>query len=252
MIRSIFMTVACSSMLAATLVSAQERPLLRGALIDGAGITISSSGGGLSIQSSTRDGVRTIKANDNGKKTEIVIEADGLITVKHTKQYGPDDMDELEKTHPDLIMYLQAIPKEAGNHKVEVSLNITTDYEADSEEDLKERHPEIFKLYEKYSKSGGLGGRFSVEMPRLVIPPAMIEPPDVDFEEMREKMKEKIREMEGQLKNDAIEKMKNDPDVIKIEKIEEKASDAQKSNSEQKKDTKKEDGKKRKVDRNDT
>lgn len=250
MIRNTIALIACGCLLAVSTASAQvPRPGIRGAIIDGAGMTFSSSGGGLSIQSTTRDGVRTIKANDNGKKTEIVIDAEGFITVKHTRQYGPDDMEQLEKTHPDLIMHLQAIPKESGNHKVEVSLNITTDYDAENEADLKERHPEIFELYEKYTKSGSIGGTLSIEMPRLILPPRMIEPPDADFEEMREEMKKKIED----LRQKAVDRMKADPDVIKIERIEEKDSDTEKSSDDEtKKESKSDDGKKRKINENDT
>lgn len=208
-------------------------PEIRGALIDGAGITMSSSSNGMTIQSTTRDGVQTIKAQENGIKTEIVIDVDKAIKIKHTKAYGPDDFEKLEKDHPDLIMYLESVPKTVGNNKVELTLNVTSDYEASSADDLKERHPEIYKLYEKYSGGNAFGmNRMTLEFPDIAIPALEVRPPAGEMKVDLDELRQKLETQEKELKEKAAKRLNIDPDgIIQIEKVEEKASDSSKSSS---------------------
>lgn len=112
----------------------------------------------MSISVSQANGVKTTKINDNGQKFEIVeSEADG-ITVKLTKSYGPDDIEQLKEDYPDLFMHVSAFPTETEGATVELHVNLVKKHTAKNVEELKEKHPEAFEVYEKYSKQNAFGG----------------------------------------------------------------------------------------------
>lgn len=145
-----------------------------GVIMDG---TMFSSGSNMSIQMSMENGVKKIRATEDGVKTYIE-EGENGILVKVTKQYGPEQMDILMEEHPDIYMSMKDFPTETEDaDEIEVSVGITKKYEASSADELKEKHPEIHKRYEKYS-NGNPGmqifrGRFGDELliPRLEIRP---------------------------------------------------------------------------------
>ena len=200
MSRNIHLLLALAGLLALpSLVSAQA-DLPRIDLGRGGVIRLSSSsfGGGTSYQKTVRDGVTTIKATEkDGKKVTIVDDPDNGITVKITKRYSPENADELEKSMPGLYMHLKSIPKTSDNAKVEVHVDVTRDFEADDKEDLKNKHPEIFKVYDKYSKGGagrmGLGGVRGMRMIR----PMEIRPLEMEMkiEDMRKEVEKKMEEL---------------------------------------------------------
>ena len=124
----------------------------------GGAVQLKSISNGMSISVSQENGVKTTKVNDNGKRFEIVeSEADG-ITVKLTKSYGPDDVEQLKEDYPDLFMHFSSFPKETEGATVELQVNLVKKYTAKNVEELKEKHPEAFAVYEKYSKQNAIGG----------------------------------------------------------------------------------------------
>ena len=113
----------------------------------------------MSISVSQANGVKTTKINDNGQKFEIVeSEADG-ITVKLTKSYGPDDIEQLKEDYPDLFMHISAFPTETEGGTVELQINVVNKHTAQNADELKEKHPEAFEVYEKYGKQNAVGPR---------------------------------------------------------------------------------------------
>ena len=124
----------------------------------GGAVQLKSVSNGMSISVSQANGVKTTKIDDNGKKFEIVeSEADG-ITIKLTKSYGPDDIEQLKEDYPDLFMHFSSFPKETEGATVELQINLVKKHTAKNVEELKEKHPEAFAVYEKYSKQNAFGG----------------------------------------------------------------------------------------------
>ncbi len=167
--------------------------------IDGGAIQFSSSSssGGRSVSVSVKDGVKTTKGKEGGEKVVIVEDPENGIKVSWTKRYGPEDADELEKTMPGLYMHLKSMPKKVDEAKVDVHVDVTRDFEADDKSDLKSKHPEVFEVYEKYTKNQGI--RFGgIRRPmRLDVRPRIVDPADIrdEIEKMKSEIEEKMKEM---------------------------------------------------------
>ena len=199
-------------------------------------LSSSSFGGGTSIQKTVRDGVTTIKVTEkDGKKVVIVDDPNNGITVKMTKRYSPKNADELEKSMPGLYMHLKSIPKTSDNAKVEVHVDVTRDYEADDKDDLKNKHPEVFKVYEKYTK-GGAGRVIRLGGGR------MIRPMEIRPIELEMKMEDVRREIEKKMKE-----LK-----MRIPEVEGGGGIRERKKEEKKEDKKEEKKSDKKTDRNDT
>ncbi len=168
--------------LAPLMCSAQERLIdelrteIRGAIMlqdDFPSIVGGMTGGGSSWLNSSTDanGATTIKGkNPKDGLFEIMEDAEGAITVKVTREYGVDDADELLESHPELYMYLKAIPKEIGDSQIVIKMDITTTYKGDTAEELKESNEDAFKLYEKYKKGSASGSPFAPPLRARVMP----------------------------------------------------------------------------------
>ncbi len=114
-----------------------------------------------------QNGVKTTRVNDNGKKMEIVEDPASGIICKVTKTYGPNDLAKLEEEQPELFMHLSAIPKTIGEAQVEINIGVTSTYTAADKDELKTKHPEVYKLYAKYTKQGAVG-RIHLGFPRAL------------------------------------------------------------------------------------
>jgi len=148
------------------------------ALMDGA---VFSSGSNMSLSTSIENGVKKIRATENGVKTYIEEDESGIV-VKITRRYGPEQMDILMEEHPGLYMAMKDFPTEVEDaEEIEVSLGVTKKYEAANAEELKEKHPEVFKSYQKYNSGnsgsirtwrGGIG-RGGIGIPEIRITPEL-------------------------------------------------------------------------------
>ena len=129
--------------------------VLIGQEIDGIGVIddLQVSGSSSSSFSVTdQNGVKTTRVvDDRGKRIEIVEDPASGITCKVTKNYGPKDLAKLEDEQPELFMHLSAIPKTVDNSQVEISVGVTTTYSAADKDELESKHPDVFKLYAKYT-----------------------------------------------------------------------------------------------------
>ncbi len=115
---------------------------------------------GQTLSTTIRNGVQITKgSNSQDGNFKIKIDADGAISVQMTREYGVDDADKIMESHPELYMYLKAIPTEVGNSKIKIKFEITTTYKADDEAALKEKDADAFALYEKYGKQRRNGFR---------------------------------------------------------------------------------------------
>ena len=127
--------------------------------------------GSVSLTTSTdRDGVRTTKGSSSEDgQFEIRVDPSGEIAVTMTREYGVEDADKLMESHPELYMYLKAIPTEVGDCKIKIKIEVTTTIEADDEAALKEKDEDAFDLFERYGKDSGMRvfrGRFEMAAPR--------------------------------------------------------------------------------------
>ena len=142
-----------------------------------------SSGQSWSTTSRTENGV-TITKGSSSKFGEFEIreDEDGNIEVTLTQEYGVEDADKIMESHPELYMYLKAMPEQIGDSKVEIKFNVSTTYKADSPEHLKEQNEVAFEVYEG-AKNGGsrdiralrdamrariIEGRLDVPVPRRI------------------------------------------------------------------------------------
>lgn len=102
-------------------------------------------GGNGETQTATdRQGRRTI--------TMRVNEQAGIL-VEVAIDYGPNDKDELIRKHPDLSDYVELFPQQVGEHQVELSIKIRSQYRAKTPEELKAKHPNAFNLMRRYYKN---------------------------------------------------------------------------------------------------
>ncbi len=159
-------------------------PVQTGGVNSGIGVimdtTMFSTGNSVAVQVTMEDGIKKIRAEENGLKTYIEESAGGGILMRLTRQYGPDDMDLLMEKHPDLYMSAKDFPATTeGAEAVEVTIGITQKIEAASVDALKVQHPEAYKAFLKYA--GGnkdiriFRGRFgdAILMPEIRIDAAL-------------------------------------------------------------------------------
>lgn len=239
-----FLAIACLLALP-SFVQAQVEIEIPRIDLGGGAIQFSTTGGdGFSVSVSVNNGVKTIKGKSGTEKVEIVEDPDNGIKVKLTERYGPDDADKIEKSMPGLYMHLKSIPKTVDNAKVDVLVDVTREYEADDKKDLENKHPEVYKVYKKYTENRTAGFRMGrpgafrvIEMPRVVRPADLEE----KMKAMEEEIKKKMKEMELRVPDigvvPKIEIIKNE-EKDRDEKKEQKKSDDKKG----KKDTKRNDG----------
>jgi len=102
-------------------------------LMPGAAIQIAVAGGNAQkIQINTVNGVKTIDAEEADQKVKIVDDPNQGIKIEVTSKKNGKD--------------------------------VTENYEAKNAEALKKKHPEAYKIYNKYSHMGAGGGIFAVQM----------------------------------------------------------------------------------------
>jgi len=168
-----------NSQVSAQRIQLPEFPPLRGddmgVIMDGA---MFSAGTNMRVQMSLENGVKKIRAEEAGVKTYIEESLETGILVRITRQYGPDQMDELRDKHPGLYMSVKDFPsKTESEATVEVTIGVTEKFEAADAKELEANHPEIFKAYEKYSNGNSdiriFRGRFGGD---LLMPEIRIQP----------------------------------------------------------------------------
>ncbi len=161
-----------------------------------------SGGSGMRISVSQRDGVKTVDVVDNGKKFKIT-ESDNEVVVVLTKSYGPKDKDKLAKDYPGLFMHYESFPTEVGDGAVELNVNIKKTYKATNVEELKTKHPDAYKVYDKYANNrggiirGGIRGGIRLPAPKIRLDGGRIElkiDEDFDSDQKEEKKESKKKE----------------------------------------------------------
>ena len=126
---------------------------------------VSGLGSSSSFSFTNENGVKTTKVADGTNRMTIVEDPASGITCKVTKTYGPNDLAKLEDEQPELFMHLSAIPKTVGESQIEISVGVTSTYTAADKDELKAKHPDVYKLYNKYTKEQGVG-RIHMRMAR--------------------------------------------------------------------------------------
>lgn len=109
---------------------------------------------GRSVSMTEENGVRKITGQENGLKAYIEEVPGGEITIKVTRQYTRDQIEEISELEPELYMHLNSIPERTETAEIEITVGITRTYTADNADDLKEKHPEAFEAYEKFTSGG--------------------------------------------------------------------------------------------------
>ena len=116
------------------------------------------------------NGIKKINASEDGLKAYIEEDPDGRLLIKVTRRYSTADLDTLMDEEPELYMHLQSIPDQTDDATVEVSVDVTREYEADSEEALEEDQPEVFEVYERFTSGSHADLQRLHEIPRIMIP----------------------------------------------------------------------------------
>lgn len=120
-------------------------------------LQVSGFGTSSSISITNENGVKTTKVADGTNRMTIIEDPASGITCKVTKYYGPDDLDKLEEEQPELFMHLSSIPKTINDSQIELNVGVTSSYTAADKAELKSKHPDIYKLYNKYTKAQNIG-----------------------------------------------------------------------------------------------
>ena len=110
-----------------------------------------TNGSSRSISMTVENGVRKIRAREDGLQAYIEEHPDGPLLVRVTRQYTSDDLDELMEIEPELYMHLKSIPEQTETAEVEVSVGVTRTFEAPGVAELEQEHPEAFRVYERFT-----------------------------------------------------------------------------------------------------
>ena len=113
--------------------------------------TASGARGG--VQFRRVNGNQVINAREAKREIEIVVRPDGRISVNITRQYGPDELDRLLRREPTLEEYVKSFPRTAGDSDVELSIGLTSRFDAADEESLRDKDIAAFNLYRKYKQA---------------------------------------------------------------------------------------------------
>ena len=111
-----------------------------------------ATGGGNGVKVKNSGGNKIINVKEDRRDIEIVIRADGHIFVNITKHFGPDELDSLIRRQPDLEEYVKSFPKTSGDKDVQLSIGLTSRYDAANGEELKEENIAAYNLYKKFSQ----------------------------------------------------------------------------------------------------
>lgn len=120
----------------------------------GAITSFNSGSFGRSVSMTEENGVRKITGQENGLKAYIEEVPGGEITIKVTRQYTRDQIEEISELEPELYMHLNSIPERTDTAEIEITVGISRTYTADDADDLKEKHPEAFEAYETFTSGG--------------------------------------------------------------------------------------------------
>lgn len=104
-------------------------------------------------RSSSGDGETQTVKDRQGRRTIVmrVDEKDGIL-VEVAVDYGPNDKAELIRKHPELGDYVELFPKQVGEHQIELSMKIRSQYRARTSDELQEKYPDAFNLMRRYYK----------------------------------------------------------------------------------------------------
>lgn len=135
-------------------------------------------GRGVSISSTTINGVTTINAQEDGQTVRITRDPNVGIKVEVVKTYDKSNADELKETNPAVFNYIEKAPVGMGATQINVKVEISDVVEAKDEEELKKDFPEAHALYEKYSQGGNriridFGGGIPGALPPAFAPPRL-------------------------------------------------------------------------------
>ncbi len=159
-----------------------------------------------SISMTVENGVKKITGRDDEVRAFIEEQPDGRITIRVTRQYTMDDLDELMEAQPEIYLHLKSIPTETDDAEIEVSVGITKTYEAESAEELETTHSDVFEIYERFTTGGSDDLRHLRELPTILSPerrraprdlPPGIEPDDIRIHPDDEKEPSRPRDPDG-------------------------------------------------------
>ncbi len=184
-------------------------------------IRLDAGGGGgfsRSVSVTEQDGVKTTNVTENGKKY-LLREGDDFVEIQYAKTYGPKDLDKLKQDHPALYMHVTSFPKTSGDGKVELTISIKEVAKAGTLDELKEKNAYAYKLFNKYSKQGGMpairfGGRridfapIELDLKGVEADAAkQLEEVEKRANEMRERLLKKSKELREKAKKGTEEKV---------------------------------------------
>ncbi|GEM_PF-1896871 len=154
--------------------------------------------GNQSFSQSVQNGVTTTKMKQGGKEIEVEETPDGIF-MNVINLYTLDDLEELNKSNPELAKVLEAFPREVNGESIDVSVRTTKRYEAINDEELETDYPEAFKAYkavkEMSNRPNGAGRGAFGRMGGMPLGGGL-NGIDGPFEEMQQRMREEILQLQ--------------------------------------------------------
>ena len=170
-----------------------------------------TKGSSRSISVSNQNGIKVTKVSENGNSYVIKKGDDDSLEVHFSTVYGPNEMEQLKEKHPELHMHVTSFPKATGESKVVISIEVQEVAKASSEDELREKNPQAFEIYKKYSMVGSFKDERIFNLKRQIelgIDPAAILKKGFDLPRNRAK-KEAAEKKDNSGTDDTKPKKKN-------------------------------------------
>ncbi|MEM7453317.1 MAG: hypothetical protein AAF456_03070 [Planctomycetota bacterium] len=88
--------------------------------------------------------------DDNGRDIAIEIEPDGRIRMAVKRRYSNTQLNMLARTYPELEIPIREFPTVAGEAAIELTVAVTSRYEAADEIELQDLYPAAFNIYKRF------------------------------------------------------------------------------------------------------
>jgi hypothetical protein len=104
-----------------------------------------------------QNGARTIKVNEGMRDITIVEHPTTGIDIEIITHYGPEQMQALKRSLPELSDYIDLFPTEINNAEISLSIGVKSKFTALTPDQLKSENPDAYNVYLRYVQTGDQG-----------------------------------------------------------------------------------------------